>query len=256
MRAAGYKTGMRQDQRSEPFSAPEPYTVTAEFYDILQAESDRRLAERRFAAAARAARVGIVDVGAGTGITTELLLTRSAAPVHAVEPSSPMRVALLTRLAGLHADQRARVTVHPEAFQKLGLERVADLVVCSNVAGVVEPSQRRELWRAAAAALVPDGFLLLEPPPAAPPASPEVTDLPPVRIGPDTYSAQVSTRPDRGLISVTYTYRVCRDGETVRTEVEEFTMWPTPAAVVREELHEAGLSAKAAPHGLIRATVE
>jgi SAM-dependent methyltransferase len=245
---------MLQDRYTGSTPTAEPYAVTAEFYDILQAESDGRLAEQRFAAAAHAARVGIVDVGAGTGIVTQVLLNRSAAPVHVVEPSSAMRVALLTRLAALHADQRARVTVHPQAFQDVGLERVADLVVCANIAGVVEPPQRRALWRAAAAALVPGGVLLLDPPPPALPAAPLVKDLPPVRIGPDAYSAQVCMRPDRGLISVTCTYWVKRDEEIIRTEIEEFTMWPTSVAALHEELRQAGLSASTTAHGLIRAT--
>lgn len=247
---------MLQD-RSDGSVAAQPYAVTAEFYDILQAESDRRLADRRFASAASAARVGIVDVGAGTGIVTEVLLAGSAAPVHAVEPSAPMRVALLTRLAGLGADVRARVTVHPGTLQDAGLDRVADLVVCANVAGVVEPSERRALWRAAAEALVPGGLLLVDPPPAGVPDAPTLRELPRVRVGPDSYSAQVCTRPDRGLLSVTYTYRVEHDGETVRVETEEFTMWPATADAVYDELRQAGFSgggsADGAANGLIQA---
>lgn len=241
--------------------AAEPYTVTAEFYDILQAESDRRLADRRFAAAASRARVGIVDVGAGTGIVTEVLLARSAAPIHAVEPSTPMRVALLTRLAGMTADARARVTIHPDTLQGAALTRVADLVVCANIAGAVEPAQRRELWSAAAEALVPGGVLLVDPPPTAVPDAPTLRDLPPVRVGPDTYSAQVRTRPDRGLLTLTYIYRVERDGEIVREESEEFSMWPASTDTFHDELRQAGFSAAAtdsgadpgAAHGLVRA---
>ncbi|GHH80483.1 hypothetical protein GCM10018781_61070 [Kitasatospora indigofera] len=71
------------------------YVVSAEFYDLLQAEGDRRLAERRFAGAADRARGSILDVGAGTGIVTEVLLRASSVPVHAVGPAPPMRAALL-----------------------------------------------------------------------------------------------------------------------------------------------------------------
>lgn len=65
------------------------YTVSVEFYDLLQAETDRRLAKRRFAEAAGRARHGILDIGAGTGIVTETLLNASAAPIHAVEAGGP-----------------------------------------------------------------------------------------------------------------------------------------------------------------------
>jgi hypothetical protein len=237
------------DAREDTARAAEPYSVTAEFYDILQAESDRRLAERRFAAAAGVAQAGIV---------TEVLLACSAAPVHAVEPATPMRVALLTRLAGLGADARARVTVHPCTLQGAGLKGEADLVVCANLAGVVEPAQRRELWRAAEQALVPGGLLLVDPPPSGVPDTPTRRELPPVRVGPDTYSAEVCTREDRGLLSVTYTYRVERAGRILRQEAEEFTMWPATAETVNEELREAGFtvgrSASASANGLISAT--
>lgn len=248
------------EDRSGEAAAPsaEPYAVTAEFYDILQSEADRRLADRRFALAASRAHAGIVDVGAGTGIVTEVLLARSAAPIHAVEPSAPMRVALLTRLAGMTADARARVTVHPDTLQAAALAQVADLVVCANIAGAVEPAQRRELWSAAAEALVPGGVLLVDPPPTAVPDAPTLRDLPPVRIGPDTYSARVWTRPDRGLLMLTYVYRVERDGETLRVESEEFTMWPATTDTIHDELRHAGLSVAAtspdAASGLVRAT--
>ncbi|MFB9573738.1 hypothetical protein ACFFTL_15815, partial [Streptomyces yanii] len=44
-----------------------PYTVSVRFYDLLQAETDRRLAKPRFADAARRAGHRILDIGAGTG---------------------------------------------------------------------------------------------------------------------------------------------------------------------------------------------
>lgn len=230
-----------------------PYSVTAEFYDVLQAESDRRLSEHRFGRAAGEARVGIVDVGAGTGIVTEVLLARSAAPVHAVEPSEPMRVALMARLAGLPADRRARVSVHPDTLQAAGLEQVADLAVCVNLAGLIEPRRRPGLWRAVAAALVPGGVLLLEPPPETLPDAPACRDLPPVRVGPETFSAQVESRADHGRIAVTYTYQVERGGELVREERERFTMWAADPEELRAELREAGLHADGvAPKGLTR----
>jgi SAM-dependent methyltransferase len=246
---------MIQD-RNDGAAVAEPYAVSAEFYDILQAETDRRRAEHRFSTAAATARTGIVDVGAGTGIVTEVLLTHSAAPIHAIEPSTPMRVALLTRLASLGADTRARVSIHPEAFQDTGLQAVADLVVCSNLAGVLNPAGRHELWRAAATALLPGGVLLLEPPPTHLPQEATTQDLPPVRVGPDTYGAQVHTHADNGTVSVTYTYRVERDGATVRTEIESFTMWPAAAATIHAELNHAGFITASAPHGLIRAVLK
>ena len=230
-----------------------PYAVSAEFYDVLQAESDRRLSEHRFGEAAAESRVGVLDIGAGTGIVTEVLLTRSGAPVHAVEPAEAMRVALMARLARLPADQRARVSVHPCTLEAAGLEAMADLAVCPNMAGLVEPARRPALWHAVAAALVPGGVLLLEPPPAALPDAPTQRDLPPVRVGPEIFGARVVTRADQGRLEVTYTYRVERDGETVRRERERFTMWTATPETIETELRAAGLHVDGvAPKGLIR----
>jgi len=76
------------------------YEVTAEFYDLLQAT---RYVQRADAVLSRwlgRPRVGALDVGAGTGLATELLAKRCDVTVHAVEPTRSMRTVLLSRLAG------------------------------------------------------------------------------------------------------------------------------------------------------------
>ncbi|AUG75369.1 hypothetical protein CFP65_0402 [Kitasatospora sp. MMS16-BH015] len=224
------------------------YTVSAEFYDILQAETDRHLAEQRFTEAAVRARHAILDVGAGTGIVTEVLLRASSVPVHAVEPAPAMRAALLSRLAHLGADRRARVTVHTEPVSTAGLAAVADLAVASNMIACLEPATRRATWKALAAALMPGGLLLFDPPPAALPAGAEtVGRLGPVRVGPDLYSAEVTRRPDRGILRTVFTYRVEREQEVLREAQEAFDMWPTPPGQLAEELQAHGLQLVRAP---------
>lgn len=218
-----------------------PYAVSAEFYDILQSEHDRRQAERWFSSAAGSARIGILDVGAGTGVITEMLLDRSAAPIHAIEPNPAMRVALMTRVAGLSADRRARVSVYADTLDACHLEEIADLAICANMAGTLEPADRRALWRAVAAALTPDGVVLLDTPVATVPKSPHEESLPPVRVGPDIYTARCRSEADRGLLRLTYTYRVERDGRLVREEQETFTIWPATRMQLQAELCEAGL---------------
>ncbi|SEM18052.1 class I SAM-dependent methyltransferase [Streptacidiphilus jiangxiensis] len=225
------------------------YSVSVEFYDILQAETDRRQAERRFAEAARRARHAVLDIGAGTGIITEVLLTASAAPVHAVEPAAAMRSALLTRIASLSADQRARLTVHPEPVETADLHEIADLAVASNIVGCLDPATRRAAWRAVRQALLPGGLLLFDPPPTDLPTEREtVTRLGPVRVGPDLYTAEITREPDQGIIRTVFTYRVERDGHTLRQEREAFHMWAASTAQIAEELEEAGLHSVQAPH--------
>ncbi|MEU8926273.1 class I SAM-dependent methyltransferase [Kitasatospora sp. NPDC048545] len=224
------------------------YAVSAEFYDLLQAERDRRLAERRFAGAAKRARRSILDVGAGTGIVTEVLLRTSSVPVHAVEPAPAMRAALLSRLARLGADQRARVTVHPEPLEAAGLTDVADLAVASNVIACLNPATRRATWKAIAAALQPGGLLLFDPPPDRLPDETEpAIRLGPVRVGPDLYSADLTRRPHQDLVQAVFTYRVERGEQVLREERETFDMWPAPAALLSQELRCVGLQTVRAP---------
>ncbi|SEK47585.1 class I SAM-dependent methyltransferase [Streptacidiphilus jiangxiensis] len=224
------------------------YAVSAEFYDILQAETDRRLAQRRFAEAAAQARHGVLDVGAGSGVVTEVVLAASGLPVHAVEPAVAMRSALLSRLAHLGADQRARVTVHPEPLDAAGLSEVVDLAIASNVIACLEPATRRATWRAIAAALLPGGLLLFDPPPVRlPDGSRTTARLGPVRVGPDLYSAEVTELPDRGILRAVFTYRVERHGRLQREEHECFDMWPAAPELLAGELRDAGLRVVRAP---------
>ncbi|MFC8720600.1 class I SAM-dependent methyltransferase [Kitasatospora sp. NPDC057198] len=225
------------------------YAVSAEFYDLLQAEPDRRRAERWFAGAAGRARHGIVDFGAGTGIVTRVLLESSGVPVHAVEPAPAMRTVLMSRAAAFGADRRARLTVHPGRAEDAGLEAVADLAVAANVVGCVEPAARRALWRAAARALVPGGVLLFDPPPVGLPDGIEALEgLGPVRMGADSYLADVTRVPDRGVLRMVFDYRVERAGLAVRGAREEFPVWPAEPAVLVAEAAQAGLELVAAPH--------
>jgi SAM-dependent methyltransferase len=224
------------------------YTVSVEFYDLLQAETGRRLAQRRFAEAASHARHGILDVGAGTGIVTETLLTASAAPIHAVEPAAPMRAALLSRLAGLGADQRARVTLHPESIERAGLEEVADLAVASNIIACLDPTTRRSTWQAVSRALLPGGLLLFDPPPTELPTGREkVGRLGPVRVGPDIYGADITREPDAGILRMVFTYHVERDGRVLRQQRETFELWPASASQIGAELEAQGLHVVHAP---------
>ncbi len=198
--------------------------------------------------------MGVVDVGAGTGIETEVLVRESSVPVHAVEPCRAMRTPLLARIARLPACSRARVTVHPCPAEETGLRHVADLAVASNVIPCVPPAGRRAIWHAIANALAPGGLLLFDPPPAHP-ALPGRWSLPPVQVGPDVYRADVTSTPHNGAQRLRFTYRVHREGRVVREEHEDFTPWPTHPAVITREPTSAGLIPVPTPHPDLRAAV-
>jgi SAM-dependent methyltransferase len=225
------------------------YAVSAEFYDVLQARDEHIRAERLFASPARRARSGIVEVGAGSGLVTQVLARAASVPVHAIEPDPAMRALLMSRLASAPPEQRARVTVHPERVQELWPKDHApraDLAVCSNVIATRAPEQRRATWAALARLVGPDGLLLIDPPPCALPQGPRTQVLPQVGVGDDVYSGFFSETPLLGgtpeadRIHLDYTYQVHRDGELLREEHEEFDLWPIPGDALRQELADAG----------------
>lgn len=227
--------------------------MSAEFYDVLHAREYHRHA-LALAGPAAAARVGIVEVGAGTGLVTDVLIGASTVPVHAVEPAAAMRAVLLSRLhppAGGSAGHR--VTVHACSALDLSLDGAADLAVCLRVAAGLPPEERRALWRTLAAVLVPGGLLFLDRPPARLPDRPARRSLGEVRLGTDTYGGHVVAYGDFGRIRCDYTYLVRRQGRVLRRAQESFLLWPLTREALTEELADAGLTLDGAlPPDLLR----
>ncbi len=89
----------------------------------------------------------LLDVGAGTGLGTEVLATAVPdADVFAVEPSPVLRAVLLSRMAA-RPDLRRRVTV--VAADALGADLPARLgaVLAMNMIGHLDPDGRRTFLR-------------------------------------------------------------------------------------------------------------
>ncbi|MDH6123993.1 class I SAM-dependent methyltransferase [Kitasatospora sp. GP82] len=215
------------------------YSVSAEFYDVLHGAEYRRSA-LELAAPAAAARLGIVELGAGTGLVTEVLVSASSVPVHVVEPAAAMRAVLLSRLAAAGPDTLGRVTVHPCPAQQLGLAAQADLAVCLRVIAGLPPVERRSVWHSAATWLLPGGLLLVDRPPRHLPAEPRQRVVGEVRIGIDTYTARLTEHPKGDHVQLDYTYLVRRQGRVIRRAEETFHQWPLTDEELDRELADAG----------------
>ncbi|WP_328436415.1 class I SAM-dependent methyltransferase [Streptomyces sp. NBC_00444] len=218
------------------------YAISAEFYDVLQAERDGALVHRLYSGDVGNARLGVLDVGAGTGCVTLMSLMESEVPVHAVEPTRSMRSPLMTRLASLPADLRMRVTVHPHTLDEVGLHEVADVAVCHNTIACLSPTSRRALWPAIAKALVPAGVLLIQLPPARLPHRETTHDLPTRRVGEHEYGGRVVASADVNRIRTRFDYWVRGDGVVLREHNETFWMWPAARTTVIGELEKAGFA--------------
>ncbi|TVL93035.1 class I SAM-dependent methyltransferase [Streptomyces sp. SAJ15] len=225
-------------------SPDDPYRTAAEFYDLFHGETYRRRAVGHLAASAAGSALGILEVGAGTGIVTEVLARSSTVPVHAVEPSRAMRTVLMARLSALEW-LRGKVRVYPVAVQRARLDAPVDLATCVNVVATVAPEERPGLWSALAARLVPGGMLIVDAPGRLAPL-PGHRDwrLPAVRVGDDDYTAAVRVRPAGadGRLRWTYQYAVRHGERTVREESASFYAWPLDPSRTAAELARAGFA--------------
>jgi SAM-dependent methyltransferase len=219
------------------------YAISAEFYDVLQAERDSVRVRQLYRDDVRQARLGVLDVGSGTGRVTLMSLRESGVPVHAVEPARAMRSLLMTGLASLPAALRTRVTVHAQPLHEAGLHEVADVAVCHNVIACLPPATRRALWQAVADALVVGGTLLLQLPPARLPLRETAHDLPTQRMGRHEYGGRMVTSPEVNRIRTRFDYWVRGEHGVLREHHETFWMWPASRATVVAELARAGFVA-------------
>ncbi|MGN6332007.1 MAG: methyltransferase [Motilibacteraceae bacterium] len=216
------------------------YAVTAEFYDVLHGEEFLESATARLTPFARAARVGVLEVGAGTGLLTAVV-ARALAPgvrLDAVEPSAAMRAVLQSRL-GLDPDLAGRVTVHACGAQDVPPARY-DLVVAVDVLATLPPDVRGEVLRVAGERCVPAGVLVAEAPGG--PGEAFGAQVAGVGVlGDDVVEAELRADVEEpGVCRFTYTYRQRRGGGLVREASESFLVWDLDEGSLRAELAEVG----------------
>ncbi|MFC8222835.1 class I SAM-dependent methyltransferase [Streptomyces sp. NPDC057362] len=221
---------------------PDDYAVTAEFYDVLQAEQDEALVRELYGRDAADACVGVLDIGAGTGRVTMMCLGESRVDVHAVEPSRAMRAPLMTRLAALPRAPRERVTVHPRSLEETALHEVADVAICHNTIACLAPEERRALWPAVARALVPGGSLVFQLPPARVPDSDTVRVFPLQTVGQHVYGGHMAMSAVGDRIRTRCHYWVRGSEGLLSRHTETFWMWPAARADLLSDLAGHGFA--------------
>jgi hypothetical protein len=179
----------------------------------------------------------VLELGAGTGLGTDVVLGAVGNDVLAVEPSPALRAVLLARLADRGTD---RVTVHPGGALDVPLPDRLAAVVGMHVIGHLAPTERTALWSAVAARLSPGAPVVLN---VQPPATAVAVPRFPwsgVTAGGLTHEVSGYARPT-GADSVRWRmdYR-SRDGDHVLATVE-YEWWTVSAADLAAELAASGL---------------
>lgn len=162
------------------------------------------------------------DIGAGSGRTTAALLRAGAAPqgVVAIEPDPQSRALLLQRLA-LDPGLRRHVTVEHRPFADVpSSENLRGIVLISVVEHLSE-QERLYLFTRAAAMLAPSGSIVMNRTYGPSEETVAETLVGTAQVGRDLYFRFFAAAPDDGAVRVRNTYRVVRDGEVLRHEVEE-----------------------------------
>lgn len=226
----------------------DPYAATAAAYDLVNyayrpAQVD---AMESFVAAigGPAASGTVLDVGAGSGLNTALLLDRcSEVSVLASEPSVSMRALAVQRVAAEPA-WWPRVTVRPEPIEVLPLPERLSGVVMLGVVGHLGPQQRRDGWARLAHHLAPGAALLLD---LQMPEEPQVIEpftWPGVRLGDVTYEGSGQACPDESdpeAMRWQMTYSVRTESEVLEERTVEHVYHHPRHEVVTAELEAVGL---------------
>ena len=223
------------------------YSVTAQFYDAIagghsdatHARISEALAGRPFSAHP------IIDIGAGTGLTTQAMAR--AVPdteIFAVEPDPVMRAALMTRVCS-SPDLRRRVSILPMSVFDVPLPPVIAAAVASASLVHFSPEDRKRLWCLLADHLADDGCALIE---IQCPIAQQVenTCVAKIRIGRVEYEGWAQAEPlagNRQRWSMTYIARI--DDKEIDQQSTEFVCWTASAEEVIAEASLSGLTGHA-----------
>lgn len=226
----------------------DPYAATAEFYDLVAVP----LWERKgsvLAAALRQARPDlgpILDIGAGTGLSTEAVADAVPdAKVIAVEPSAAMRIALATRIAVRGLTDRVTIVADPVGALAFP-DRLGGAVVYG-VLGHLPAADRTRLLTTLGERLAPGAPAVVELLDETAPPTPAPTRIARVPVGEhhiEVWSRGSEYEPDQqqgGSVRWTLTYRLLHRNTVLRT-VESPMPWADyDLAALRAEAWRAGL---------------
>ena len=220
------------------------YAVTAQFYDPLASATHADI-DRQIAAALHGLDVAygpVIDVGAGTGLTTELIVkSLPTAQVWAIEPDATMRAALMTRVWN-DLDLRERVTILPSGMMDAPLpDQIAGAVFSASLVHF-GPNERERLWLLLAGRLATPGKIVIEIqcPEAIDMAEKEIGEFKIGQISYRSFGSAKRIEPCRQRWQMTY--RGYLNNSEVTCEVATYDCWTISEDKVLEEAKAVGLA--------------
>ena len=225
------------------------YDITSQYYDAM-ANGQLAVVREQIAAAMQGVDCSqgpIVDIGAGTGLTTEAIAKAlPAAEILAIEPHAGMRAALMTRICA-DPDLQRRVTILPMGIFEAPLPAIISGAVASATLVHFDALERARLWQRLRSRLAPGGRVVTDV------QCPEAMDLPETlmassRVGRITYEgyAQATAIPPSQQ-RWPMTYRALLAGNEVERRVAEFVCHAASADEIANEARAAGFEVQARP---------
>jgi len=224
------------------------YSPAAEFFDLV---GHRHVASS--GPAIRAALAGldtgngpVVDIGAGTGLVTEVAADAlPEAEIISAEPSPNMRAILTSRVFG-NPDLRKRVTVTADSAQELRLPDRISAALVFGVAGHLTLAERKDLWQRLASRLPAGGIVVVELMGVDTPRTIPFTRMVRESMGRQTYEWWISGEPaGDGVMRWHTTWRVYLANQLVR-QVEDSYDWATLG--VAQLARESGMASRQITH--------
>jgi SAM-dependent methyltransferase len=232
---------MRAMATDSPTPSDAAYSIIGQYYDLIfPAETASTL---NLALRALLPRSGtVVEIGPGTGLFTAVILDvlDGGGEVFAVEPSSTMRAALITRLAALPRASD-KITVLADDALSMRIESGADAVVALNVITHFSPMDRSRLWGVVAQTLVSGGLLVVDSQFQQVPSRVPPTVVPGRSLGRRYYDTVMRAEIlDEERARWTMTYRIHEGDRIVREDVAESDAYVVSDATLESELAAAG----------------
>lgn len=228
----------------------DPLAAAVPFYDLLHEDGHVPLVRELLPPLLDRVRHGVLEIGAGTGLVTEVIARSAPGEIYALEPSLGMRSVLLSRLAA-DPPLRRRVTVLPCGALDADVDEPVDAVVMISVLQNFPAAERAGLWEVLARQLRPGGRLVFNWRDRAAPVPDGLEPIGSYEVGRHTYEVAAQVLDVAGeSVTSRFVYRVRQRGVVISEEETIGTNHRPSAAVLATELKERGFSWSPAPDGM------